>query len=353
MSHDYMMNGSEPQGSDLHYDNELYREQLLRALNWYSRNKDGDDAKKYLLSWIKKTYTKEQYQIAESSKLQLVNTIGWLARLVTTGATLDAKNHDKLNEIAQMMVTPAEKQKKAPGASVKSVEAIDNTEEKARAFIGEYLEAAIDNKMDGFDLLPVMKQLNIPVSYLQWINPWLDKKHKEFVFAHGNREESGYVWSKVELRRCATKLAQFITDLESYQKIKKAARKPRATKKKTPTQLVSKLLFLKDFPELKLKSIQPSEIIGASALWVYNTKTRKLGVYRAQDADGLSVKGSTILSFKTDVSIQKTIRKPAEILPQILDAGKVVQRKFLDDIKATEGELNGRINRETILLKVF
>jgi hypothetical protein len=52
------------------------------------------------------------------------------------------------------------------------------------------------------------------------------------------------------------------------------------------------------------------------------------------------------------LSIQKTLRKPVDQLKEFKSAGKVQLRKFLDDIKATDTKMNGRLNEETILLKV-
>ena len=51
-------------------------------------------------------------------------------------------------------------------------------------------------------------------------------------------------------------------------------------------------------------------------------------------------------------SICKTLRKPEEKLKEFKSAGKVALRKFLEDINATDTKMNGRINEETILLKV-
>ena len=87
-------------------------------------------------------------------------------------------------------------------------------------------------------------------------------------------------------------------------------------------------------------------------LWVYNTKNRKLGVYSAIDASGLSIKGSSIINFSSDKSVQKTLRKPDVTLPEILKGGKVYLRNALDGIKAVASPLSGRLNEEIILLKV-
>jgi hypothetical protein len=128
-------------------------------------------------------------------------------------------------------------------------------------------------------------------------------------------------------------------------------RKPRKRKAKSADQLIAKMNYAKDFAELKLVSIDPKTIIGASSLWVYNTKTRKLGVYQAADAAGLNVKGSTIQNFAESKSISKTLRKPDVTIPEVLKAGKVALRSTLNDIRAAEKALTGRINSDTILLR--
>ena len=93
--------------------------------------------------------------------------------------------------------------------------------------------------------------------------------------------------------------------------------------------------------------------MGCSSLWVFNTKTRKLGIYAAVDAGGLSVKGTTITNFNESTSIQKTIRKPNDVLPKVLSGGKIVLKKLLSEINATEQTLTGRINTDIILLRVI
>jgi hypothetical protein len=132
----------------------------------------------------------------------------------------------------------------------------------------------------------------------------------------------------------------------------KVNRAPRKTKAVPKEKLIAKLKFMKTNEPLKLVSINPVDIIGSSELWIFNTKTRKLGKYVAMEFNTLGVKGTTITNFNEFVSIQKTIRKPEEKLKEFKAAGKVQLRKFLDDINATDTKMNGRINEDIILLKV-
>jgi hypothetical protein len=108
---------------------------------------------------------------------------------------------------------------------------------------------------------------------------------------------------------------------------------------------------MKTFEALKLVSVNPQDIIGSKEVWVYNTKTRKLGKYVASAYQELTVKGASIANFSEADSICKTLRKPEEKLKEFKAAGKVALRKFLEDINATDTKMNGRLSEETIILK--
>jgi hypothetical protein len=131
----------------------------------------------------------------------------------------------------------------------------------------------------------------------------------------------------------------------------KASRKPRAKKAPSKEKLIAKLKYLERDDKLQLVSVNPLEIIDAKEVWVYNTKTRKLGKYVAADHATLQVKGAGLQFYDEKSSIQKTLRKPDETLKEFKKAGKVALRKFMDDIKTTDIKLNGRLNSDTIILK--
>ena len=116
--------------------------------------------------------------------------------------------------------------------------------------------------------------------------------------------------------------------------------------------MVRKVKYATEDTDLNLVSINPAEVIGAKEVWVYNKKTRKLGKYVAEAYKTLSVKGTTIINYDESKSVSKTLRKPEDQLKEFAKASKVQLRKFLEDIRATETKLNGRINEDILLLKV-
>ena len=132
----------------------------------------------------------------------------------------------------------------------------------------------------------------------------------------------------------------------------KVNKKPRAKKAVDKDKIIAKLKYKKSDEPLKLVSINPADIIGAQELWIFNSKTRKLGKYVAAEFQELGIKGTTITGFSETKSVQKTLRKPAEQIKAFKEAGKVVLRKFLEDINAVDTKMSGRINEEIMLLKV-
>ena len=134
----------------------------------------------------------------------------------------------------------------------------------------------------------------------------------------------------------------------------KATRKPRKPKAVSKEKLVSKLKYQINDSDLGIASINPVNILDASEVWVYNTKTRKLGVYKKSVLSlGLSVGGTSIKEFDTQGSVQKTLRKPADQLKLFKLGNKTKFMKSFSDIKATEIKLNGRLSDQIIILKAF
>jgi len=166
---------------------------------------------------------------------------------------------------------------------------------------------------------------------------------------------------KKAVKAVMTYLQDVLGACDMIMKEGKVNRKPRKAKAVNKEKVVAKMKYRKSDEALKLVSISPVDIIGASELWVYNCKTRKIGKYVAsiidplgqgREGSGLMVKGTTIIGFNEEESIQKTLRKPAEQLKEFADCGKVKLRKYMEEIKTTDIKLNGRINLDTVLLKI-
>lgn len=159
-------------------------------------------------------------------------------------------------------------------------------------------------------------------------------------------------YNKIQLRRLLKLYDSIFDACELVIERAKANKKPRAKRAVNKDRVVKNLKYMKEDTSLNIVSINPVSIIGAKELWIYNTKTRKLGVYKAFDNAGLSVKGTSILNFSKDKSVEKTLRKPEVQLPEMKKGNKRYKVNFFNDIKSVEKPLNGRINDNCVLLLV-
>jgi hypothetical protein len=164
----------------------------------------------------------------------------------------------------------------------------------------------------------------------------------------------GYrAYTKPQLKTLLEALEAIMSATNMFLQQAKVNRKPRAKKSPSKEKLVSKLKFKTHDDRYKLVSIKPEEAAAALELWVFNTKTRKLGVYVASDTAALSVKGTTIINFNEDKSIAKTLRKPEEQLKDANKLPKTKMRNLFNDVNSIETKMNGRINADVILLKAY
>jgi len=116
---------------------------------------------------------------------------------------------------------------------------------------------------------------------------------------------------------------------------------------------IKSLKFQKEDATYKIASISPEKVIGAMELWTFNTKYKTFTVLRAIDRGVLQIKGTSIINYDENSSLTRSCgrKNPEEFLKRILDGGKLVLRKVLDELK-TEKPLAYRINENTILLRV-
>jgi len=208
-----------------------------------------------------------------------------------------------------------------------------------------------------FKMLNLLKGKEVKAAHARIIKTFYARDLAELEeLASGSKDEQlieGYSHrTKKQIRNLIAFYQEIMSACDMLAQEAKVNRAPRAKKAQPKEKVVAKLKYKKSDEPMKLVSINPVDIIGAKELWIYNTKTRKLGKYVANEYMELGVKGTTITGFNENTSVCKTLRKPEDKLKEFKAAGKVQLRKFLEDINATDTKMNGRINEETILVKV-
>ena len=344
-------------GSEPKFAVELSPIDMIKTLSWYSQNKDTKDAVKWATEYFKK---KQKLDVSSVIK-KYPSTFGFICRIVLNGGQLGIKDQvwfdDMVKKVKSQLSEPVIVEDK-PKAVVINIQ--DRIRAKADDCIAE-LDGQIDDLIaSGFSAnsqpYAVFHTLGIKDAQTKYIVEWAKSKRVEFdeVLNTDDKElkEAYSNFTKPQLKKMIAYFDQVILDCQKVSGESTKSRKPRKRKAKSPEQLTAKMKFMPEFKELKLTSVKPTDIVGSMSLWVYNTKTRKLGVYHAEDAGGLSVKGSTILNFTESKSVQKKLRKPEQMLPEVLNGGKVFLRNVMDSIRAVDGKLTGRVNADTILLKV-
>ena len=333
-----------------------YKSALSRAFNFYNQDKDKKDARLYLKTYIK--HKGMAVDIDSVSDSNIILTYGWLSRIVLNGNTLLERHNEDLDSYITNLSTTKQVIKvvvdKTPRPSVR-----DYMQDKIAEVIGD-LEGHVDaflKEDKEFDLYNYLQANSIPKPYCKDIDEWARKRGTEFTEVYKTTDKDtkdGY--SNISRRQQANLVKMFggfIVDLEKYTQFKKANRKPRVTKAKPPAVQVARIKFKKEDTELGIKSVNPSEMVGASQVWVYNVKYKRLAAYRSDSVQGIQVKGSTLQNYDPDMSECRSIRRPEAFLKVLLDASKVKLRKLLSDLTTKGYDVTGRINDECIIVRVI
>ena len=359
------------------WDTNQFLRQFHIAMSWYRLESSGKELKPKVINWMSANgYTKDQ--IAEFKKTKdnrCGTTVGAIAACLLKGmppvrvdfndgrnsavwlgqsiAKIVSEGKDDTDDSEEVEVKPTGPvvsiQDRVREASYKMTEEIETAIE---AFQTD--PEAFDPK--AFKVLNLLKAHQAKAAHARVIRDFYASGLDELTEAASTKDEQlkeAYSHlSKIQLRKITAFYQEIVSACEMLAQEAKVNRKPKAKKAVPAEKIVAKLKYKKADEPLKLVSINPADILGAKELWTYNTKSRKLGKYVAEEFQDLGVKGTTITGFSEVKSVQKTLRKPADQIKEFKAAGKVVLRKFLEDINAVDTRMNGRINEDIILLKI-
>jgi hypothetical protein len=347
------------------FDDATFDHFMRQSFYYYNYYYNQKDCKKYVIEWMKtpelkftaadiKTFHRSPDKAIEMTACSLI-----MAN--RAGMPFRGRHVEYIKGcIARAITSTADEVEEAvadkPKAYVPTIQ--DRMNEKTADTIGEleghYDEFMMNSKYQ-FKCYDFLVANNVPQSQLSKYEEVYQGRFNELKAAYEKQDEQlveGYSHLRAaDFKRFFTFLDQILNDIQQYRGVKKATKKVRAPKSVSKEKVVSKLKYSKEDKVLRLISINPADIIGSQELWVYNSKTRKLGKYVADSIRGpLNVKGTTIIGYDEFKSITKTLRKPEEKLKEFAKASKVQLRKFIEDIKATETKLNGRISADVVLL---
>lgn len=364
------------------WDGDKFHKYFRHAMDYYRLESEIKTYKPIVVKWMTEIGCAKELidSIKKVKDNRISTTMGAIAHCLLRGMTAQRADFNQgrdtaewlRNEIASVIkegkddVDPEEAQ--AEKEAAKKDVYVPSIQERLREValtMTEEIETAIEGFQTdpenfdpkAFKVLNLLKGKGAKAAHARVIKEFYSRNLAELEeLASGKADEQlkeGYSHrSKKQIRSLIAFYQEVASACDMLAQEAKVNRAPRKTKAVSKDKIVAKLKYKKSDEPLKLVSINPVDIIGSKELWVYNTKSRKLGKYVAGEFNELGVKGTTITGFSETLSVMKTLRKPEEKLKEFKSAGKVALRKFLEDINAVDAPMNGRINEEIVLLKV-
>ena len=372
--------GSEPiwdYDRALTFSNEEFDHHLRQSFRYYNYYYSTKDLKKYVVAWLRQHEGSEGLHKLDKTTIDRYQRSADCLTPFTVCALIKAHEHGMplrdrhveyiLDAVQRVLLLKAdndedfEEKPEVKKAEVRIPTIQDRMNEVAKKHI-LYFEMLEDVLYTGETVDPkayeYLTKNNVPQVLIGKISAVFEPRCVEVREARTTKDEDlkdAYSYMKAaDYKRYDAFYDKLFADLTAYNQTKKATKKAAVRKPPQKEKLVRGLKYLKQDAGMKLVSINPVDIVDAQVLFVYNVRTRKLGKYVAEDMGGaLGIKGTTIIGYNENKSVTKTLRKPEEQVKAFLASNKVELRKFLDNIKTTEIKLNGRINADTILLKVI
>ena len=356
--------------------NELQQEELeeriKNAYNWYNYFSDRKTGPKYFSQYAK-------HVKMSKGDLAAVNAVeDWrigpafsaLCRMQVNGLEISGERKIWFDAFLKSLVSMgkdrlAEKKQEAKKETNKVVVSI---QDRVREIAGEHI-AQIENVIDGF-----FEQAESGYKFEFNMYEWLQKKlvkpmvagkiaeyyrnllteAEELVAGKNEDLNEGFSFmSKKEKKLYLDFVRGIVEDADRFSSNQRKVRAPRKPKERSAAQIVKHVRFQKEDAGLKIASVDPSKVIGAEELWVFNTKYKVLQHYVALDRGGLTFKGTTIKNFDEKQSKQKKLRKPEETLKDILGSGPKAIIKRFEKLTTKEADCNGRLSEVSILLRVI
>lgn len=353
--------GDEPSWENQHLVDDDERQSMLgRAYNWYNYFYEANTGRKWLVEYMtEQGMSKAAVTMTNRvSDAKLSSTMCNTARMLSMGLE-DQKLQEKLNTYLVSLVEQGVAIVKAEkAAAAKVAPAYDkNPAADLIATIEEMIDHDPDEEWRNsfYSWLKDTKQVKPTQAraIADYYRPWLEELREA---ATTKEVDLKYAYRHLNKKKLKERIALFdgiVSDCESLvsNSRKVVTRKPRKTKPKTADKIVSKIKFQKEDTNLKIVSVDPTKIVGANELWVFNTKYNVLAHYVGGDG-GLSLKGTTLQNV-SDTSKQKKLRKPADILPKITGGNSKAAERAFTSLKTKENNPNGRINEYCIVLRAI
>lgn len=347
-------------GTEPIHNGEISNVEYIKTLNWYNTMSDIKEAREFITLYLKQQNRLEDIKLLKRVPDSFVPlTAAWLCRMVERGYSLKEKDilfiEGRLKESFSHVEPVKEQEKKGEVVSIQ-----DRIKEKTSEIIAD-IEHIVDNRdsMRDFSLYEWLKGKQIPATYSSAIikayQGWLNELLDAYEGSDPDLKEGYRRQTKTQIAKDIVFFNMLVDDAQKYGDVTKKMRAPRKPRTISIDKKIKGLKYQKEDIAFKIASVNPEKIIGASELWTFNTKYRTLTVFRAIDRGGLQVKGTSIINYdEANSSTKRTGRKAEHFIDRVLNGGKIVLRKLMEEEGiGSETPLTNRINENTILIRIL
>ena len=351
--------GSEPDWGDTEPDQNM----MHRAYGWYNYFHNAKQHAKTVRTFFKKDKAKTKL-LNKLPDWKFTAGMSTVCHLHNNGCKVLKSSQDYFDEQIKGLLEEAKAIVETKAEKAKAKKPTLTIQERTKIIVNEKigeLEEIHDQMSESnykmpFDMYEWLGKNDVKAGHVSAIKSSyvnLFEEVKEMVAGTDDQLNEGYSHLNASAKKRYLKfMTDFMADLDRFGDNTKKAKKTRAKKPVTLEKQVKGVKFKETDDEFKLASISPTEIIGAQALWVFDTKYRELGVYRAiTPGPGLCIKGTTIEEWSS-ASEKKKLRKPEETLQTVLKGGKRDLKKLMDGLSTKGSAPRQRINNNMILLRL-
>jgi len=346
---------------------EEYRKNILETLRHYGYFYEKKSYVSWSTEWIKANRPSDLKTFKASEDWRISATLAGLMKMQLMGAELEQSDIDfiessvaRILQIGKMNIENAVEEVEEDIQPVKRKNPSELLKEKTLNIMGE-IEGFIDEHLDGtldkkFSLYTHLKTIDAAAQTGRDIAKFYKEMEAELIELTVNKDAElveGYNnLSTKEQKNLLKLISGFVSDAEKFVLSKKANRKPRAKKATPATKQVAKVVYQKECADFKISSTSPAYIVGATEVYLFNTKTRVIKYLVTDNKDGFTVSGTTVKNYDEELSFKKKLRKPEETIDSINKVTKLRALKALKALKTKASPTDGRINADTVILKV-
>lgn len=347
-------NSTKPDFENLKLENPRYEWELTSCLNWLTIEFSIQDLKELVLNWIinNKIDAPNLHKVADFK----FSAIGKYVYILNSGGELNERIKGKLDDTVKALIKESvslaskeeqkEKHKKfsANRGQVVADEIQDLVIQK-KADDNTLSEAIFDSDMGHQDVLDFTNRVRA------FLVDW-ESDDTQCVEMRDLVGEERVAYNKEKYHN-AIKIAEMM--LENIKAEKKVNRKKKTFAEQRAVRSTKNIKTKKVDMTYNIVSLPPEEIVGSKVLLTFNTKTRRLGYYVANDGGALFVKGTTIQNYDEEKSFAKIVRNTDRDLAPFRTAKneRRIEVLMTDNIKGVSHKLNGRLNTDTVILKAF